>query len=154
MALLLGLAGDGIFDVLNDALLETLDAGLIDRDGYEAFYHPVYFRTLDELTAPMVDDKSPCRKFFALDRAETYEVPVPFVEEFQRTGDVEQFARDYTSFFRVVTEAGVRLTFAGHPDLDALVDDIYGRTERLIRDDPERYEFHYVALAALLTRRD
>ena len=102
----------------------------------------------------MVDDKSPCRKFFALDRAETYEVPVPFVEEFQRTGDVEQFARDYTSFFRVVTEAGVRLTFAGHPDLDALVDDIYGRTERLIRDDPERYEFHYVALAALLTRRD
>ena len=43
---------DGNCDVLNDALLEIVDAGIIDREGYEAFYLPVYYRTLDELTAP------------------------------------------------------------------------------------------------------
>ncbi|MEO1020275.1 MAG: hypothetical protein AAFY56_21690, partial [Pseudomonadota bacterium] len=39
---------DGIYDVLNDAVLEALDDGLIGKADYEAYYQPVYFRTLDE----------------------------------------------------------------------------------------------------------
>jgi SAM dependent carboxyl methyltransferase len=145
---------DGIYDVLNDALLEVLDAGLIDRDGYELFYQPVYFRTLDELTVPMTDDASPCSKLFRLDRAETYEVPVPFVEDFRRSGDIERYAAAYTGFHRVFTEPVLRLAFGGHADLDRLVEDIFGRATRLIRDDPDRYELHFISVAALLTRRD
>ena len=82
---------DGAFDAMNDALLETVDAGLIDRDLYDSYYHPVYFRTLDDLTAPLTDDASPCRKLFQLDRSETYEASVDFVEAYKRTGDVTRF---------------------------------------------------------------
>jgi gibberellin A4 carboxyl methyltransferase len=143
---------DGIYDVLNDALLEVVDAGLIDRDGYEAFYQPVYMRTLDELTAPLTDGTSPCGKLFRLDRAETYEVPVPFVEDFRRGGDVEAYAAEYTDFYRVFTEPVLRMEFAAHRDLDGLIDDVYRRAQRLVRGDPDRYEFHYIAVAALMTR--
>lgn len=144
---------DGIYDALNDAALELLDTGLIDRAGYEAFYQPVYFRTLEELTAPVAKPEAPLAKMFRLERAETYEVAVPFVEALRRSGDVDQFAQDYTNFFRAFTEPVLRECFAAHPRLEHLVAEAFGRAERLIRETPERYAFHYVAVAALLTRK-
>ena len=132
---------------------EVLDAGLIDRGSYENFYQPVYFRSLDELTAPVGSPEAPLAPLFRLDRAETYEVAVPFVETFRRTGDVRLFAQDYTNFFRAFTEPVLRLWFRTHPELDRLVREIFERAERSIREDPNRYEFHYIAVAMLLTRR-
>jgi gibberellin A4 carboxyl methyltransferase len=144
---------DGIYDALNDAMLEVLDAGIIDRDGYESFYQPVYFRSLDELTAPVAGPDAPLAPLFQLERAETYEVAVPFVEAFRQTGDRGVFAKDYTDFFRAFTEPVVRLVFAAIPQLDRLIGEIFERAERLIREHPDRYEFHYVAVAMLLIRR-
>jgi gibberellin A4 carboxyl methyltransferase len=154
---------DGIYDALNDAVLEALDAGLIDRADYEAYYQPVYFRALDELTAPLTSPDAPLAAqdvpsapsdaplvaLFRLERAECYEVEVPFVEEFRRTGDVATYARSYTDFFRAFTEPVLRAAF---PEPDRLAADVFARAERLVREHPERYEFHYVSVAALLTR--
>lgn len=141
---------DGIYDALNDAVLEVLAAGRIDREAYETYYQPVYFRTLDELTAPVADEGLP----FIIDRQATYEAPVPFVEAFATNGDLAAYARDYTNFHRAFTEAVLRLAFAGHAELDSLVEDIYARAERLVALTPERYPFTYVAIAALLTRTE
>ena len=143
---------DGIYDALNDAVLEALEAGLIDRAGYEAYYQPVYFRTLDELTAPVATPDAPLAALFNLDRAETYEVRVPFVEAFRATGDVVAYARNCTDFFRAFTEPVLRQAFPGSEQA-GLADDVFARAERLIRDHPDRYEFRYVSVAALLTRR-
>ena len=141
------------FDALNAALMEMLDAGLIDRGAYETYYHPVYMRTLDDLTAPLTDRQSSCCDLFELNRAETFETPVDFVETYQRDGDANQYARAATGFVRVFTESGLRLAFAGHGDLDAAIEDIYQRFERISRSDPERYRIHFVSVAALMTRR-
>jgi gibberellin A4 carboxyl methyltransferase len=144
---------DGIYDALNDAVLEVLAAGTIDREGYEAFYQSVYFRTLDELIAPVATPEASLAPLFQLDRAKTYEVEVPFVEEFRRSGDAAAFARSYTDFFRAFTEPVLRAAFATrHPA--RLAHDVFARAERLIRDHPERYEFHYLSVAALMTRRE
>lgn len=139
---------DGIYDVLNDALLELVETGVIAREAYDTFYQPVYFRRLDELTGPVESSGAP----FRVERAESYEAPVPFNEEFARTGDIATYATDYTNFYRAFTEAVLRLHFAGHPKLDLLVTELYGRAERLLRAAPERYPFHYIAHAILLTR--
>ncbi len=144
-------ACDGCYDALNDAVLEVLDAGLIDRQGYEAFYQPVYFRQLEELIAPVTAPGGPLASLFHLERAETYEVAVPFVEEFCRTGDVAAYAESYTRFFRAFTEAVVSAAFPVDQD-NRVVEEIFARAERLIREHPERYEFRYICVAALLTR--
>jgi gibberellin A4 carboxyl methyltransferase len=141
---------DGIYDVLNDAMLEAADAGLIDRDTYETFYQPVYFRTLAELTEPVATSGAP----FRVERQETYEAPVAFNDDFGRSGDVVTFAAAYTDFFRAFTEGVLRLHLAGHARLDELICDIYRRAERLLRADPERYPFRYIAHAVLLARTD
>jgi hypothetical protein len=112
---------DGNCDVLNDALLEIVDAGIIDREGYEAFYLPVYYRTLDELTAPLTKSNSALAGSFRIEWAESYEAPVPFVEQFNSTGDVDRFARDYIEYIRAFIEPMLRVTFAEHADLDRLV---------------------------------
>lgn len=139
---------DGVYDALNDAMLEVVDAAMIDRETYDTFYQPVYFRTLDELTGPVKSSGAP----FRIDRQETYEAPVPFNEDFGRTGDVSAFATAYTNFFRAFTEAVLRLHLSGHEQLDAVVSEIYGRAARLVRAAPGRYPFHYIAHAVLLTR--
>lgn len=143
---------DGIYDALNDAVGEVLHSGAINRAAYEAYYQPIYLRSLDELVAPVTGGGA-LEAQFRLERAETRETPVPFVGEFRRTGDAAVFARRYTDFFRAFTEAVIRAAFA-RPDIDALVDDIYARAERLIRDTPERYPLNYVSVSALLTRLD
>jgi hypothetical protein len=89
---------------------------------------------------------------FRLERAQTYEVEVPFVEAFRRTGDAAAFARSYTDFFRAFTEPVLRAAFPAQ-DPDRLANDVFTRAKRLIRDRPDPYEFHYVGIAALLTRR-
>ncbi|MGD9544264.1 MAG: hypothetical protein AB7F41_12230 [Methylocystis sp.] len=144
---------DGIYDVLNDSLLEAQGDGAVDRLRYETYYQPVYFRTLEELVAPVWGPESALSPLFDLDRAETYEVAVPFVEAYRATGDTAVYARAYTDFLRAFTEAPLRMAFSGG-DSAAIADDIYGRCERLIRANPERYPFRYVSVAALLTRRE
>jgi gibberellin A4 carboxyl methyltransferase len=144
---------DGIYDALNDAVLEAVDEGLIERKAYEHFYQPVYFRTLEELNAPVAGPHAPLAALFQIERAETYEVAVPFVEAFRKTGDAKHYAGEYTNFLRAFTEPVLRASFATHLHLDSLVSEIYGRAERLVAEHPERYEFHYIAIASLLTRK-
>jgi SAM dependent carboxyl methyltransferase len=139
---------DGIYDVLNDAVLEAIDTGIIDRTGYDPYYQPVYFRTLEELTGPVCDAGA---DLFRLDRAADYEVPVPFETEFERTGDVAAYAKAHANFFRAFTESPLCMAF---PDVDPLrlAGDVFSRAERKVREDPERYRFRYASVAMLLTR--
>ncbi len=145
---------DGIYDVLNDAMRELVDDGALDTERYETFYQPVYFRTLDELAEPFADAEASCAPLFRLERAQTYEVPVPFEEDLRESRDIGRYASAYTNFFRAFTEPVLRLHFHDHPSVDALIEQIYERIETLLRKTPDRYTFHYVALAALLTRKD
>ena len=143
---------DGLYDALNDAVLDAVKQGIINQADYDRYYQPVYFRTLEELRAPFVDPGSDVAKLFTLEKSEYYEVPVPFVQEYEKTGDIDVYAAAYTNFYRAFTEAVLRLNFATHPSLDRFVEFVFDRSEQLVREFPQRYEFHYVAVAVLLTR--
>ena len=143
---------DGIYDVLNDAVLEAVTSGQIDRATYEAYYQPVYFRTLEELRAPLEPGTGACADLFSIDRVESYEVPVPFVEGFKQSGDAAAYANAYAHFLRAFTEPVLRHALRDNPKADAIVGDVYASVERLLTQHPERYQFDYVSVAALLTR--
>ena len=69
---------DGLYDVLNDAILELRDSGRLDPESYRRLIFPIYFRSREELVAPVVRADSPAAAWFHVDRVESMEVPVPF----------------------------------------------------------------------------
>jgi hypothetical protein len=144
---------DGLFDVLNDACLDLVAAGRLEREANERLTIPCYYRTVAELLAPLKREDSPLRGAFAVDRAEALEVPTPFVMEFRRGGDVAAYAGAYTSFLRAISEPVVRAAFNQPEGEVGTVECLYERIRARLLAEPERYSWRYILVAALLTRR-
>jgi hypothetical protein len=144
---------DGLFDVLNDACLDLVAAGRLEREGYERLTMPCYFRTVAELLAPLEQDGSPVRGAFAVDRAEVLEVPTPFLVDFRRDGDAAAYAGAYTGCLRAVTEPVVRSALNQPEGEDGTVECLYERIRARLFAEPERYSWRIILVAALLTRR-
>jgi hypothetical protein len=144
--------GDGFSDVLNDACLDLVAAGRLKREEYERLTFPSYFRTVTELLEPLERKDSPVRGAFAVDRAEALEVPTPFFVEFRRTGDVETYARAYTSFLRAISEPVVKAAFGQQNGHAATIEGLYERIRARLQAEPENYLFRYIFVAALMTR--
>jgi len=144
---------DGLYDVLNDACLDLVASGRVARARYERLTLPVYFRTVAELRAPVEDAESSLRDLFRIDRAETLEVPTPFILAYQQGGPVAEFAENYTGFLRAFSEPVARAALAaGDPDGD-VIDRLYERVRERLLAEPDRYLFRYFLPSILLTRR-
>ncbi|KZL17319.1 SAM dependent carboxyl methyltransferase [Pseudovibrio axinellae] len=145
---------DGLLDSLNDALRDHVESGKVPHDLYERYYHPVYLRNLDQLLEPVTPGIGRLCQLFRVEKAECYETLVPFVEQFKQDGDAANYAKQMTGFFRAFTEAGLKGAIGEMPNANALLESIYARAEERIRQAPHLYEFHYISVAALLTRTD
>jgi SAM-dependent methyltransferase len=144
---------DGLADVLNDACLDLVAVGRLQREQYERLTMPVHFRTVAELLAPLGREDSPVRGAFAVERAEALEAATPFVVEFRRGGDVAAYAAAYTGFLRAISEPVVRAALSQPAEEAATVDGLYERIRARLLAEPERYLWRYIVVAALLTRR-
>jgi hypothetical protein len=144
---------DRLDDVLNDACLDLIATGRLERAGYERFTMPCYFCTVAELLAPLERGDSPVRGAFAVDRAEALEVPTPFLVEFRRDGDVAAYAAAYTGFLRAFSEPVVRAAFNQPEGEIGPLECLYERIGARLLAEPERYSFRFILVAALLTRR-
>jgi SAM dependent carboxyl methyltransferase len=144
---------DGLCDVLNDACLDLIAAGRLERQGYERLTMPCYFRTVAELLAPLEREDSPVRRAFDVDRAEALEVPTPFLVEFRRGGDVAAYAGADTGFLRAVSEPVVQAALNQPEGEVGTVECLYERIRARLRAEPERYSWRSILVAALLTRR-
>jgi len=143
--------GYGICDVLSDALLDFVEAEMLPRSFYEAFVFPAYYRSVEELIAPL-QEETELAAAFRVEKAEVREVPVPFNDALARTGDQSAWAHSYTSFLRAFTEPVLLAALPVDLPQENTIKKIYQRVERLLEDHPERYEFHFISIAALLTR--
>ncbi|HEX2691018.1 MAG TPA: hypothetical protein VHN14_30600 [Kofleriaceae bacterium] len=146
-------SSDGGYNLLNDAIGDLVRAGRISQGRFESFVMPNYFRTLEELTAPVTLPSSPLHEVFSIDRSETLELPIPFEEEYRRTGDVLAYASTYTGFLRALSEPVV-VSGLFEPGQDrAVVDELYDRVRARLVATPQRYTVRNIEVAALLTRR-
>jgi len=68
------------------------------------------------------------------------------------TGDKAKWARSYTGFLRAFTETILSSALPGNLPQADLVDKIYRQVDQRLTSDPDRYEFHYISVAVLLTR--
>jgi hypothetical protein len=145
--------GDGLEDVINDSWRDLVASGQLKQEEYERFTMPVYFRTVAELLAPLEREDSPVSGMFAVERAEALEVTLPFVVEFRRSGDAAAYAAAYTGFIRATSEPVVRAALNRSAAETSVVDCLYERVRARLQADSERYLWHYILVAALLTRR-
>ncbi|WP_259782345.1 class I SAM-dependent methyltransferase [Aestuariispira ectoiniformans] len=144
---------DGLFDLLNDAVRAHVDRGDIPSQVYEKYYQPVYFRTLDELIAPLKNPVYELSHLYSLDRTEAYEVPVPFVEAYKQDGDLDRYAASFVNFFRAFTQAALTSSLPDTPSKTDLVNQIYQTADTLLKANPEVYPFRNMSVAMLLTRK-
>ncbi len=142
---------NGIYDVLSDAILDCVEGGLLPRKVYEDLIFPIYFRTIEELSAPIQTDEH-LSQAFHLEKAESREVPVPFNLVFADTGDELTWARSYCGFLRAFTETILASALPGNMSISSALDNIYGQVEQRLVSNPDRYEFHYISVGLLLTR--
>ena len=142
----------GVYDVLSDALLDTVEAGRLPRKIYQDLIFPVYFRTLAELTAPLESEADLAGRF-RIEKTEAREIPAPFNLEREKTGDVAAWACSYAGFLRAFTEPILAAAIPAALSESGMVQEIYRRVEQRLAADPDRYAFHYIALGVLLTRR-
>lgn len=143
--------GHGICDVLSDALLDFVEADMLPRSFYEEFVFPAYYRSIEELIAP-IQKEADLASAFRIEQTEWRDVPVPFNDALAQTGDQSAWAHSYTNFLRAFTEPVVTIALPDDLPQENTIDKIYQRVERLLEDHPERYEFHFISIAALLTR--
>ncbi len=143
---------DGIYDLLNDAVLDFVETGEISRQTYDRYYQPVYMRSLDELTAPLLESRYGAADLYSLDRKMADEIEVPFNQAFEADGNLDRYVKDYVNFFRAFSEAVLRNALPDGSDREDLVNRIYARAESLLKAAPESYPFRYAAVAMLLTR--
>ena len=143
---------DGLYDVLNDACLDLITAGRLERERYERFTMPLYLRTVPETLAPLEREGSPVKGVFAVDRVESLEAPTPFLTEFDKTGDAAALADAYTGFLRAFSEPVARAALVGTDGDTALMDELFGRVHARMKAEPERYRFRYILTATLFTR--
>jgi hypothetical protein len=141
----------GIYDVLSDAVLNCIEDGILPRKIYEELIFPIYFRTVEELVAPLEQDDR-LAGFFRIEKAESREVPVPFNAALEDTGDITTWADSYTGFLRAFTEAILASALPDNICRTDMLNAIYQRVKQQLASDPARYEFHYISIAALLTR--
>jgi SAM dependent carboxyl methyltransferase len=113
---------------------------------------PVYFRTLAELTAPIEADAD-LAAVFRIEKKAVREVPAPFSLERANSSDVAVWAHSYAGFLRAFTEPILAAAIPAELSGSGIVPDICRRIEHRLAVDPDRYEFHYIALGVLLTRR-
>ena len=144
---------DGLFDVFNDACLDLVAAGRLEREEYERLTMPCYFRTVAEMLAPLERADSPVRGAFAVERAQELEAPTPFLVEFRRGGDVAAYAGAYTGSLRAVSEPVVGAALKQPEGKAVTVEGLYERIRDRLLAEPERYTFRFIQVAALLTRR-
>jgi hypothetical protein len=143
---------DGIYDLLNDALLDVREAGRLSRVAYGRIVFPIYFRSKEELVAPVAGEGSPCSGCFQVDRVDSMEVPDVLGKQVGGTGDPITYAEEFTGFVRAFSEPILQSSLASQPDAHSVIEDVYQRMrDRMIANRTE-YEFHYIQVAALLTR--
>lgn len=144
----------GVFKAFNGALMDHVDSGELPRDIYERYYHPVYLRNIEQLTAPVQPETGPLAYLFKLEKSECYEAPAPFVEQFKQDQNAAVYAHQMTRFFRAFTEATLRAALMETGRASQLIESIYTRAENLIKQAPKDYQFHNISVAMLLTRTD
>lgn len=140
--------GVSMFDTFNALWRELAREGVITGPEYENTNFPQVYRTAEQFTAPLRDPASQVyRSGLRLEHVEERHLVCPYAGAFERHKDAERFAREYIPTLRSWSEP----TFASGLDGERtpqerlrILDDFYGRYERLVAKNPAGHGMDYI----------
>lgn len=140
--------GVSMFDTFNRLWRGLADDGVITHAEYAATNFPQVYRTSAQFTEPLRDTSSPVyRAGLRLEHVEERHLVCPYAKAFAEHGDAARFAREYIPTLRSWSEP----TFASGlspnrpPEERArILDEYFGRYERLVAADPQGHGMDYV----------
>ena len=140
--------GANMFNTFDEIWREFVSGGRITDAEYTAMTLPQYYNTLEEFSAPLLDESNPVhRAGLRLEDIETRVVPCPFAEDFKQHGDVEQFATDYIPTIRTWNESTYFAGLDGDRSLQerqAIIEDYYAAYRARVVSNPGEHGMGYV----------
>ncbi len=144
-----------LLDQMWDVAVELSDRGILDRGVLDRFVFPVYCRTAAEAAAPVGPGGSLAEQL-GLVTGHMEEVPNPYWEELDRSGDAEEYASACTAFVRAFAESTLdRELFAPGArgaDPAAVRDEFFENLERATAANPAAGRYHAFVLSVVFAR--
>ncbi|MGB0507506.1 MAG: hypothetical protein ACPGGK_15050 [Pikeienuella sp.] len=147
--------GVSMFDTFDALWRGLMEEGVITAEEYRATNFPQCYRTVEQFTAPLEDGAAAHAAGLRLEHVETRVVRCPFEEDFASHGDAAAFAKAYIPTLRSWSEpvflAGLS---AERPVAEraGIVDEFYGRYERMVADAPAGHAMDYVHCYLILRK--
>ena len=137
-----------MFNNFNANWQSFLADGVITEQEYQAMTLPQYYNTVEEFSAPLLDNSSDVYKAgLRLESIETAVVPCPFAEDFKIHGDARKFAKAYIPTIRSWNEsvfAGALSSDRPKQERQELIEAYYQRYQDQVAEKPEAHGMGYV----------
>lgn len=140
--------GINMFDTFNQIWLSFLEQKRINRDEYESMTLPQYYNTVEEFSAPLLDETDAVYQAgLRLEHIDTRLVVCPFAKSFEAHGDAARFAEEYIPTIRTWNES---IYFNGlSPDRPIeerreIIENYYQTYHDLVRDNPAGHGMDYI----------
>lgn len=140
--------GVDMFDTFSEIWAELRDDGVITAEEYINTNFPQSYRTVEQFTAPLVEESNPVYQAgLRVAHVETRVVPCPYAIDFQKHRDAAKFAHEYIPTLRSWAET----TFAAGLSADRpanqcqeILDQYFDTYEARVREQPEGHAMDYV----------
>jgi hypothetical protein len=148
--------GISMFDTFSRLWAELADEGIITREEFANTNFPQCYRTVEQFVTPLTDRSNPVHHAgLRLEHVETRVVPCPYAEDFARHGDAAAFAKAYIPTLRSWSEptflSGLS-TARPTEERARIIDEFYGRYERLVARAPSGHGMDYVHIYLICTK--
>jgi SAM dependent carboxyl methyltransferase len=145
---------EGLMDAADAVLVDLVERGVLRRDEYASMTVPAWNRTHAEFVAPLT--AGPLTEVLRLEEHDLLALPDIVFEQFESTGDAQEFADRVTTFFQAAFEPSLLSVLDGSrsPDeLSTVATAFQTGLRARIASDPGAVETHWHIAPLRITRR-
>jgi len=150
--------GVNMFDNFNRIWLDFLAAERINRAEYDNMTLPQYYNTVEEFSAPLLDEREPVHQAgLRLEHIETRIVKCPYAESFGEHGDAARFAQEYIPTIRSWNESIFFSALSDERSVEErrqIIEDYYGTYRDQVSASPAGHGMDYVHAYMVISKVD
>lgn len=148
--------GVNMFDTFNEIWQHFQLDGRITSSEYESMTLPQYYHTVEEFSAPLIDQDNPVHQAgLRLESIKTAIVRCPFALEFEQDGDLQKFADGLIPTVRSWNQSIFKAGLSNdrtEQEKSTLIEDYYGSYHQRVMDNPSGHGMDYVHAYMTITK--